>query len=60
MLIHCLELLVSKVVMDLPHLPCEDISINDVIPIWNPTVVANSERQRLQGINFVYFLFVIF
>lgn len=39
--------------MDL-HLPCEDPSINDVIPIWNPTEVANAERQRLQGINFLH------
>lgn len=46
-----LELIVSKVVMDL-HLPCEDPSINDVVPIWNPSAVANSERLRLQGINF--------
>jgi len=37
--------------MDL-HLPCEDPSINDVVPIWNPSAVANSERLRLQGINF--------
>lgn len=35
------------------HLPCEDPSINDVVPIWNPTVVANAERLRLQGINFL-------
>jgi hypothetical protein len=34
--------------MDL-HLPCEDSSVNDVVPIWNPSVVANAERQRLQG-----------
>jgi len=38
--------------MDL-RLPCEDPSINDVVPIWNPTVVANAERIRLQGINFL-------
>jgi len=52
MSIHWLEKLVSYVVMDL-HLPCEDPSINDVVPIWNPTVVANAERLRLQGINFL-------
>lgn len=39
--------------MDL-HLPCEDPSINDVVPIWNPTAVANVERIRLQGIIFFY------
>lgn len=53
MSVHWLELLVIKVVMDL-HLPCEDPLINDVVPIWNPTAVANAERQRLQGINFLY------
>lgn len=42
--------------MDLPHLPCEDPQINDVIPLWNPTEVANAERQRLQGINFLNFV----
>lgn len=43
--------------MDL-HLPCEDPSINDVVPIWNPTAVANAERLRLQieGIHFINIL----
>lgn len=43
--------------MDL-HLPCEDPSINDVVPIWNPTAVANTERLRLQveGIHFINIL----
>lgn len=41
--------------MDL-HLPCEDLSINDVVPIWNPTAVANAERIRLQGIIFLNIL----
>jgi len=47
--------------MDL-HLPCEDPSINDVVPIWNPSAVANSERLRLQGINFKkkYYIFEFF
>lgn len=53
MSIYCLKFLVLKVVMDLPHLPCEDPQINDVVPIWNPTAVANSERLRLQGISFL-------
>lgn len=43
--------------MDL-HLPCEDPSINDVVPIWNPTAVANAERIRLQGI--IFFLQFLF
>lgn len=55
MSVYSLYLLVSKVVMDLPHLPCEDPQVNDVIPIWNPTAVANAERQRLQGINVLNF-----
>lgn len=41
--------------MDL-HLPCEDPLINDVVPIWNPTAVANAERIRLQGIFFYIFI----
>lgn len=41
--------------MDL-HLPCEDPTLNDVVPIWNPTAVANAERLRLQGINFLTIL----
>lgn len=54
MSVFSLELIVSKVVMDL-HLPCEDPSINDLVPIWNPSAVAHSERLRLQGINFINF-----
>lgn len=45
--------------MDLPHLPCEDPQINDVVPIWNPTAVANAERLRLKGINFSIILIKI-
>ncbi|XP_050421846.1 glycogen synthase kinase-3-like isoform X2 [Adelges cooleyi] len=34
--------------MDL-HLPCNHKEDDDDIPIWNPSVVANAERLRLQG-----------